>query len=184
LLAAGHRSVGQFAERVYRLAPELYRLRRRGNAEFLRGELMNEPQVDPNRIIDFLRLLRADLKDLQQKATGPRDQYLQDSDKQAVVERRLQRATESCLNIGNHIVARRNLGTPEDYAAVFRILGESQVLETSLADGMADMARLRNLLVHVYWQVDAGRLFDSLPDRLRTLDAFATRIAQWLDQQQ
>jgi uncharacterized protein YutE (UPF0331/DUF86 family) len=42
------------------------------------------------------------------------------------------------------------------------------------------MARFRNLLVHVYWQVDYGRVFDVLEHDLTDLRAFSETIAALL----
>jgi uncharacterized protein YutE (UPF0331/DUF86 family) len=42
------------------------------------------------------------------------------------------------------------------------------------------MARFRNLLVHVYWDVDYGRVFDVLESDLDDLRAFSSAIAKLL----
>jgi uncharacterized protein YutE (UPF0331/DUF86 family) len=48
---------------------------------------------------------------------------------------------------------------------------------------MVDMARFRNLLVPLYWQLDYERIYDSLQGRFASLEAFASRIGQWLRDQ-
>lgn len=45
---------------------------------------------------------------------------------------------------------------------------------------LQQMARFRNLLVHVYWQVDYGRVFDVLEHDLTDLRAFSETIAALL----
>jgi uncharacterized protein YutE (UPF0331/DUF86 family) len=102
---------------------------------------------------------------------------------QAIVERRLQTAIESCLNIGNHIIARLGLRAPQDYGDVFRILRDAHILPPELAEAMVDMARFRNLLVHLYWQIDYERIYDSLQGRLASLETFASHIGRWLQDQ-
>lgn len=52
-----------------------------------------------------------------------------------------------------------------------------------LAEQMMDLARLRNLLVHVYWQIDHRKVYDDLPARLTTLEAFTKRMVRWLKEQ-
>ncbi len=49
-----------------------------------------------------------------------------------------------------------------------------------VAREMADMAKFRNLLVHVYWAIDHERLYDALPVRLTALESFARHVARWL----
>lgn len=42
------------------------------------------------------------------------------------------------------------------------------------------LARLRNLLVHRYWELDHRRLFESLPGRMDALRRFKMEILAWL----
>jgi uncharacterized protein YutE (UPF0331/DUF86 family) len=92
-------------------------------------------------------------------------------------------AIESCLNISNHLIARLGLRPPQDYGDVFRILRDAYILPAECAEAMVDMARFRNLLVHLYWQLDYERIYDSLQGRLASLEAFASHIARWLQDQ-
>lgn len=173
-------SVAALKEAIYRHAPDAGWLRHAGNADFLKGFGMPDPAIDRNRVTEFLRLLNEDLRDLRQKAQVPKERYLQTRDMQAIVERRMQTAIESGINIGNHLIARLGLRAPQDYADVFRILAEAQIVPFELAQQMVDMVKFRNLLVHVYWMIDHERVYESLPARLLTLEAFAHQIARWL----
>jgi uncharacterized protein YutE (UPF0331/DUF86 family) len=141
---------------------------------------MPEPKIDKDRVIEFLRLISEDAKRLRDKTLVPKEHYLASPDLQAIVERRLQTATESCINVGNHLIARLGLRAPKDYADVFRILSEAHVVPPELAGHMAEMAKFRNLLVHVYWAIDHERVWSSLPARLSVLETFVQRIAEWL----
>lgn len=180
LLCRDKEAIAVVAEAIYHRAPDAYWLRRIGHADFLEAFGVPNPTVDKNRLTSFLRLISDDLQALREKAQVPKGVYTSSRDIQAIVERRLQTATESALNIGNHLIARLGLQAPQDYADVFRILGEVKVLPWELAEEMMDMARFRNLLVHVYWEIDQVRVYDSLPVRLATLEAFAQTIARWL----
>jgi uncharacterized protein YutE (UPF0331/DUF86 family) len=63
-------------------------------------------------------------------------------------------------------------------------MGEAQLLPSELIDRMMDMARFRNLLVHVYWAIDHEKVHDSLSSRLATLEAFTSHISRWIKQQE
>lgn len=175
--------VSALAERVYLTAPEVVRLRQTGNMEFLEAVLMHERSIDFHRVTEFLRLISEDVRDLEARKDIPEQVYIESREIQAVVERRLQTAIESCINIGNHVVARLGLRAPKDYADVFIILAEAQVLPNDLAQRMMDMARFRNLLVHLYWGIDHKRVYESLPQRIEILKAFVKRIAEWMKEQ-
>ncbi len=46
---------------------------------------------------------------------------------------------------------------------------------------MADMARFRNLLVHLYWRVDPAQVYRTLPQRIETLAGFSDAIVDYVD---
>jgi uncharacterized protein YutE (UPF0331/DUF86 family) len=48
---------------------------------------------------------------------------------------------------------------------------------------MADMARLRNLIVHLYSTIDHTRIHESLPRRTATLESFVEEVGRWLARQ-
>ncbi|RKY03049.1 hypothetical protein DRP77_06960 [Candidatus Poribacteria bacterium] len=170
-------------ERIYSRAPDLKLLRHMGNSDFLEGFDMSAPKVDGDRVIELLRLISEDLRSLREKAGLDLQLYLNDRDLQAVVERRLQTAIESALNVGNHIIARLGLRAPQTYADVFHILCEEGIISPKLAEAMADMARLRNLLVYLYRRIDHRRIYESLSDRIRALEEFVRQIRGWLTAQ-
>jgi len=173
-------AVSCLAEGVYRKAPDVCWLRASGNAQFLEVFKMSDRIVDRERVTEFLRLISQDLLVLRGKAQVPIETYLNSQDLQSIVERRLQTAIESAINIGNHIIARLGLRAPQDYADVFRILQEAGVLPAEIAQQMMDMARLRNLLVHVYWEMDHRRVYTRLYQRMKALGDFTEHIARWL----
>ena len=177
-------AVAQLAERIYGCAPDTRTLRRAGNMDFLEVVDVPDSKIEKDRVTEFLRLLSGDLKTLREKTEIPKEVYRGSRDIQAIVERRLQTATESCINVGNYLIARLGLRPPADYADVFRVMGEAQLLPAELIDQMTDMASFRNLLVHVYWAIDHEKVYDNLRSRLATLEAFASHISRWVKQQE
>lgn len=177
-------AVAQLAERIYGCAPDTRSLRRAGNMDFLEVVDVPDSKIEKDRVTEFLRLLSGDLNTLREKTEIPKEVYRGSRDIQAIVERRLQTAMESCINVGNYLIARLGLRPPADYADVFRVMGEAQLLPAELIDQMTDMARFRNLLVHVYWAIDHEKVYDSLRSRLATLEAFASHISRWVKQQE
>jgi len=170
----------QLQESVSTHFPEAERLTREALGTF-EQQLKGKPMaVEKERLLAQLRLLQDDLDKLREKAMLSRETYLTDVDTRSVVERRFQTATESCLNIGNHLIARLNLRLAEDYASVFCSLSEGQVISVQLAEDMADMARFRNLLVRLYWTVDHQLVYDTMATRIATLDQFMREIAAYL----
>lgn len=180
LFCRDSKAVAEAAESIYCYAPDVGWLRRVGGQDFLEAFVMANPEIDRDRVTELLRLINEDVQALREKARVSKQVYVRSRDLQAIVERRLQTATEGAISIGNHLVARLGLRAPQDYADLFRVLGQAQVLPWPLAEQMMDMARFRNLLVHVYWAIDHERVYDGLPGRIASLQEFAQQVARWL----
>lgn len=89
---------------------------------------------------------------------------------------------ESCIDIAHHIIATGQLRTPRDYKDTFKVLAEAEIIPADFGRTMQDLAGLRNLLVHVYSQVDDEMIFESLCTQLDDFDVFITHIITYLDQ--
>lgn len=63
-------------------------------------------------------------------------------------------------------------------AGCFGALGSAGIILPDLASRLQQMARFRNLLVHVYWRIDYGRVYDVLEHDLGDLRAFVGVVSQ------
>ena len=81
--------------------------------------------------------------------------YLTDSEQQAMTERWLQLAIQVCIDLGTQIASEHSAPPPSDYADVFTVLGTAKVLPDELAQRLGQAARQRNLLVHLYMEIDS-----------------------------
>jgi uncharacterized protein YutE (UPF0331/DUF86 family) len=89
-------------------------------------------------------------------------------------------ACEAALDICNHVVARRGGRSPADYADCIAILAELGAIDDQLKGRLVRLARLRNMLVHLYWRVDDRRLFRIVREDLVDFDAYLASLADWL----
>ncbi len=118
------------------------------------------------------RRLEDELARLEQVRALDREQYLDDVDLQHVVERALQIAIQACIDIGAHLVAVWGFGVAEDYADVFTRLSQRAGLDGALAERMKAAAGQRNMLVHVYLEIDHTKIWEKLSE-VEDLRAFA-----------
>ena len=84
--------------------------------------------------------------------------------------------------MANHVIADRGWQQPRTYRDAFTILAEHGILTTSLADRMAGWAGLRNILVHLYLEVDHERLYTILQEELEDLESFGKSMTALLDE--
>jgi uncharacterized protein YutE (UPF0331/DUF86 family) len=85
-------------------------------------------------------------------------------------------AIEDVLAAANHVIASEGYRAPADYADAFRSLVESGVLDPALGERLEAMSRFRNLLIHVYAEVDDRRVHGFLESDLGDLEEFARAI--------
>ena len=110
----------------------------------------------------------------------PREAFLADQDVRDVACYRLLVAIEAALQICFHVSAQRLHRVPEAYVECFAMLGEAGLLAADLSQNLQRMARFRNILVHVYWDVDYGQVYDILHEHLDDLRAFVRAIGELL----
>jgi uncharacterized protein YutE (UPF0331/DUF86 family) len=105
-----------------------------------------------------------------------RTAFLGDPDARDVACYRLLVAIEAALALCYHVSARRLRQVPDDYAGCFAGLAAG-LIPSDLSVRLQQMARFRNLLVHVYWHIDYNRVFDVLEHDLGHLRTFSSTIA-------
>lgn len=88
----------------------------------------------------------------------------------------LQVSIETCINIANHIIATERFRAPQDYRDSFTVLNEAGILPPELTQSMRELAGLRNLLVHVYWDVDDEIIWEGIKAELQDFESFAAHI--------
>jgi len=87
-------------------------------------------------------------------------------------------AIEACVDICNHIIAKEHLDVPESYSECFKILGDRNIISKELSEKLINMAKFRNLLVHLYWKVDDEKIYEILQSELGDFDEFIKQIAR------
>jgi len=99
----------------------------------------------------------------------------------------MQVAIECCTDIASHLLAAYGLKRPAQRRDVFRVLAETGYLEPDYAEKMVKMVQLRNRLVHLYWDIDAAKMYHYLqndPALLRRFRAFTVAIVEKARQEQ
>lgn len=112
------------------------------------------------------------------------NEFINDPRNYGSAERFLQLAIETTLNIGNHIISIHNFEAPKDYSDIFIILGDHGVLPKGFAKELTNMARFRNRLVHIYWEIDTSRVYTIIQTKLKDFEDFKGYILKFLSIEQ
>ncbi len=136
--------------------------------------------VDIDVVRRILSSLNESLEQLKTKKNISLNEYKNNRDIQAIVERRLETAIQACIDIGNHIVSQENLGSPSNYGEIFSILIEKGVIDDNLGENLIKMAGFRNVLIHEYKDIIIEKVYDILQNRLSDFYSFAQIILNYL----
>jgi uncharacterized protein YutE (UPF0331/DUF86 family) len=89
-------------------------------------------------------------------------------------------AIEAIIDICNRIISKRELGFPQDYSDVIKLMSQEGVLEGDLVGRLVEMVKFRNMLVHLYWKIENDRLYKYLKENLGDFEAFKEAIRKYL----
>ena len=81
-------------------------------------------------------------------------------------------AIEGAVDLCNHVIAKNGFRTPEDYADTFKVMNEQGAFDKEYTTALIQMARFRNRLVHIYWDINDQELFRIIQTRLADIKRF------------
>ncbi len=136
--------------------------------------------VNAAKVEGLLRNLATYTGYLRNLAKIERDTFLRDPEKIGAARYYLQVAIEVCIDLGNHLIASERWRAPKDYRDVFSVLQENGVLPVEFVQTLRQMAGVRNLLVHLYWEVDDAQLYADLQNNLDDFDQYAQYILKFV----
>ncbi|MCS7364697.1 MAG: DUF86 domain-containing protein [archaeon GB-1867-035] len=90
-------------------------------------------------------------------------------------------AIEASASICMHILLKAFNERAEGYPQCFTRLGKKGVIPSELAEKLASVTRLRNLLVHRYWEIDDWRVYKSVKKGLSDFNDFINYIRKFLE---
>lgn len=139
------------------------------------------PLFDQEKMVQLVSELRKSVGRLKTIATLTQEEFQDDPDKIGSTKYHFIVAIESCIDMCNHIISRNGYRVPDDYGDTFKVMGEVGALDEQFADELINMARFRNRLVHLYWEVDDAQLYDILKTNLEDFKIFLDHIASFLE---
>jgi uncharacterized protein YutE (UPF0331/DUF86 family) len=136
--------------------------------------MVNKPKIE-----NILRQVNDDLLKLDKYRDYERYRFISEYEISSGAKYHLLTAIEGCLRLGNHIISDKMFAKAETYADVFRVLGENQLIDEALSSRLIEMARFRNRIVHLYWEIDDSAVFDILANSLDDIREFISIVAAY-----
>lgn len=138
-------------------------------------------QKDPVRIrlLELERFLR-ELRDLKKYSF---EEIQESLEREWGIERGLQLCIQLVIDAGNHILASIGESRVDKYSDILQRLGEREIISKSLAERLVPMAKMRNILVHQYLEIDPAIVYDALQNHLEDFTEFTREISKYMEKQ-
>jgi len=137
------------------------------------------PQFDQEKMVKLVSELRRSVIRLESIANLSLEEFQNDPDKIGSSKYHFIVAIEACIDMCNHVISRNGFRVPEDYADTFRVMSEVGAFDPKFSEELTNMAKFRNRLVHLYWEVDEQQLYGLLKGRLGDFKRFLDNIAEF-----
>ncbi len=121
------------------------------------------------------------LKYMREITSGGEEEFIRDLKSRLALRYLILLVVESAASIALHILSEAFGENAESYGEAFSRLAHHGVLSPSVAEKMASLARLRNLIVHRYWLVDDARIFrEARGSGIQTVEKFVEEVVRYI----
>jgi uncharacterized protein YutE (UPF0331/DUF86 family) len=136
--------------------------------------------VDQRKLSSRLSALESYLVELRSFRAYSREQFVREPALHHLAERYLHLACEAVLDIAQHVIADQGFTQATSYRNSVEVLEEEGIIDQDLSERLQRWMGFRNILVHLYLEIDHGRVYDAIQEDLGDLETFATSMAQFL----
>jgi uncharacterized protein YutE (UPF0331/DUF86 family) len=132
--------------------------------------------VEPEVIENKIKKLQEFLERLLKLVNIDKQNFLSDFRNTDSAKYLLQVSIECCLDIATHIIASEKFRSPNDYADSFRVLHERGIIPDELIGRLEEMAKFRNRLVHIYWEINDDLIYEIIRNNRNDFNLFIQAI--------
>ncbi len=137
--------------------------------------------INTQLLIDRISEINISLNRLEEIKKNSIKEFIGNEDLKDIASFRLIKVIESCISICQHLTAKILKKAPQTYSNCFELLSENKLIPKDLSQKLQQMARFRNMLIYVYWNIDYRQIYEILQNNLEDVRPFVTCIqADWL----
>ena len=139
--------------------------------------------LDPEKVKVRLKALEEYKSILENLKEIERGEFINNVAAYGLAERYLHLSIECMIDIANILISSLGWRKPDDNPEAMLILGEAGVVPSGFDQTLCTMVRFRNILVHIYLNIDRNRVYDVLQRNLGDLDRFADCVQHFLQEE-
>lgn len=137
--------------------------------------------MDRDVVMSKLENLRRCIQRVQDKTPASLDALLKDYDLQDIIVLNLERAVQSCVDIGLHLISELEIPVPDNMGQTFVALRRAGYLSDVVADRMVKAVGFRNTAVHAYQEIDWQIVYRIVTEHLDDFREYARQMARVID---
>ncbi|MFH0924218.1 MAG: DUF86 domain-containing protein [bacterium] len=137
-------------------------------------------EFNPDKVSKITFEIFSAIERLEDLKKLPEKDFIADQHKIGSAKYNLIVAVEGAIDLCNHIIAKNSFKTPEDYADTFRVMAEKGAFDAEFAKVLIQMARFRNRLVHIYWDIDNLEIYKIIQLHLGDVREFLKRFGVFI----
>lgn len=109
------------------------------------------------------------------------EDYLNNYEMQLAVERSLELIIQASLDINRYLLKRVHKINPKKNSEVFFASGQYGLLTPELGAQLSEFGKFRNVLVHLYEDIDPNQVFSTIRETLEIYPIYARQIIEYID---
>ncbi|MCI4409310.1 MAG: DUF86 domain-containing protein [Thermofilum sp.] len=107
------------------------------------------------------------------------DKFSTDLKLLSIAERNIQVCTEFIVDFSSYILSKLKVAVPDTYREIIRKIREEGIIDENLEKKLQEIVGLRNIIVHMYADIDAEIIYDNLEDIIQTLREAAAKLLEF-----
>jgi uncharacterized protein YutE (UPF0331/DUF86 family) len=132
--------------------------------------------VKSDVIMQKFEAIKNCLKNIKDVYPASREDFLRSYVIQNSIVLDLQRAVQSSIDVGSHIVRLKKLSVPTDFKDVFEALYQNKFISKKTKEQMIKMVGFRNIAVHEYKKLDLNIIISIVENNLVDFENYMTEI--------
>ena len=136
--------------------------------------------VDREKLSSRLDALEGYLAELRSFRGTSSEEFIREPALHHLAERYLELACECVLDVAHHVIADQGYRQATSYRDAIEVLGEEGLIEADLVERLKGWMGFRNVLVHLYIDIDHSRSYDAIQGDLGDLEQFASLMGRFL----
>jgi len=145
-------------------------------------------EVKKMSVEETVRKIERRLASLERRTAGlktkiiavSQEAFLTDEMLQEFAFARLYKMTQDVIDLAALLIALEGRIPPPEGPERLEVLGEMRLIPSELASRLVRMARFRNVLAHIYEELDLVRLYRFASEEIRDIDAFVEAVKAYL----